>query len=192
MTRRLNKQLVETIRANVIAATDLPTRREAIIAATKQAAAAWVASTMPRELREFAASRPKEWFHTVNLVPCDAEDNPLYLVRIEDMGWGKHSVPLNDPVAAAATFPSGMQLEFGMFAEYDACVIEARAWGAAYQRVTKGLSAMLASVRTVEALVARMPELTPHIPKSASPAYALVAPSNLLADLMRCGLKEPA
>lgn len=51
--------------------------------------------------------------------------------------------------------------------------------------------AFLASCKTVEQILERMPELEPHIPKISRP-LPLVAPSNLLSTLSSLGFDRTA
>jgi hypothetical protein len=189
MTQRLTKALIAEIIMKVMAATDMADRRADIIKRGQTAARNWVLASQPPALVALARVHPMGWFERITSVPVEHNTNPKAIMGMGDMCHSFWRVDFDDPLVAVDARET---LKTGAYPEFDQVVAEANAWVETYASTKSGLDAVLASVRTVEALLKRMPELAPHIPKAASPDYALVAPSNVLADLMRCGLKTPA
>lgn len=189
MTRRLTKDIIEEIRISVIAATNLPARRKAIELASVEAAKSWLMSKQPPGFNDLARCHPKDWFPSVSQLYAP-DENPVAVMTAVDLEpCSPAYVYFHDPVPACTG--SG-RLDAQGWPAFDKCMADAKAWCVDYVTIWDGLSAVFNSVRTVEKLLERMPELAAHIPKESAPAYALVAPSNLLSDLTRCGMKVEA
>lgn len=144
-----------------------------------------IMAAQPFGFYERTKDTPREWLHSRSSLglSCFTDPaRPLYSAGL----YSESRSELDDPVpVSAATVghylsSSAEEDLFGpLYAEAEALAEEANTKRAE-------ILAFLRSMRTVEKVVAAMPELEPYLPKKAEKSYP-VAPSNLLASLAKSG-----
>lgn len=176
----LTKQMREDIVNSVIAGTTLPDERKAIEEDVSLTAMHAMLAKQPKEFLALVEGQPLDWFK------MDAglwvnNSNPLN--KLDADRWtSKIEYPRSIAVAVQWN-PNKEECE-EIFREYN---IRAAAWAEKNEKARGELMTFLLSQRTVEKLLAAMPELEPHILTKVTKTYALVAPSNVLSTLTKLG-----
>jgi hypothetical protein len=188
MTTRLNKALREEILKNIIKATDLATRKKSILDRTNEVARQLVMRSQPEGFYEVTANLPSEWFCSTSQLRFDDSCNPKKV--LEHGSWSSAYIYFPDPVRVVAN--GGTPHDDKVMTEAFALLAKEAAQYVADEAAARSEArAFLASCKTVEQILERMPELEPHIPKISRP-LPLVAPSNLLSTLSALGFDRTA
>lgn len=184
MKTRLTNAMRDEIIERVMKATNLYAEREQIKTETKERAREAFLAAQPAGFNALAAQYPKEWFKAGGDIKLnDADNNPcVYLDSVDGKGAYRNRYVRFDPPSPTAVD----QVSGGDEVFYD-LVERAKAWAARHDTLLNELRAFLLSCSTVEAMLERMPELAPHIPKASGRCFPLVAPSNLLSQLQQSG-----
>ena len=184
MATILTKDMREECAQAVLQATTIPARAKVLMARVKALVKEQIMAARPFGFYERTKDTPREWLESrssLGLACYTDPARPLYLAGL----YSESRSELDDPVPVAANTPcrlgaSGEEDLFGpLYAEAEALAEEANTKKAE-------ILAFLRSMRTVEKVVAAMPELEPYLPKKAEKSYP-VAPSNLLASLSKSG-----
>lgn len=185
MATRLNKTMVDEIITSVLASTTFQERRAALEKRVRAHARAMLERDAPPGLVALSKTVPREWLQwTESVWTGNAEWNPYKILgRAFESAqyYGGHCIQVEPAVPTTAHHKD--EVHEADFVELTA---EATALAEAYLRAKSQLRAVLNSVRTVEQVLERMPELAPHIPRAVK-AYPLATTSNLLTDLMAFG-----
>lgn len=182
---RLTKTIRDAIVTSVMAATTFAERKESVKQRTSKLARQLLFARVPTEFTALVNGSPCAWFATTNQVSLNRDRAPMAVFN--DSGWcyGGTLVEFGDfarPYDFDHCFTKEQQGEF-----FSALRLEAEKLAEQIKRTERELRSFLMSVTTTEKLLKRMPELEPHIPKTAA-SYPLVASTvNLQAYLSQSG-----
>lgn len=183
MSTRLNTSLRQAIVENVVKATNIPSLKDDLKKRVKATARRIILESLPEGFAEQTANLPKEWFRHEHQLDVYLQGDLDVLRKVISTSGYEHYIRLDDPVVC----PVGLKLDHkAAQATLLPLAQEAELLFEREAELRCEISAFLASCSTVEKVVERMPELTPHIPKASKP-MPLVAPSNLLSNLARLG-----
>lgn len=181
---RLTKTIRGFITKSVMASTNFPELKQSIRDRTAALARELLAARVPAGFNEMTVAAGKDagkWFGTINEVYIDDDHSPIAVV---DSNYRCYVCfdPFYRPYHFDACFSKEQQENF--FADLRK---EAEGLAALIERTEGELRAFLASCTTTEKLLARMPELEPHVPKTAI-SYPIVASTvNLASYLSKAG-----
>lgn len=182
MTTRLTKEMRNDIIESVMAATDMNTKREAILAETVARAVEVIRESQPEGWFALVEGHPKEWFSLQAEISFAGDLLPQSIMSTESHHY-YHQIKLEDSIPVAIYYRRDRDSEKVVFA---AVIKKAQAWREEYDATRGELASFLNSCSTTEKVIERMPELEKHIPKRAK-VYPLVAPSNVMSRLAKLG-----
>lgn len=187
-TTRLNKAIREEILDNILAATDLQARKADILKRAGDVAKQLVMGAQPENFYEATRHLPPEWFAAgTSLYFYSSDGNPAAI--LDPSPYKNYHINFDDPVRTALHW--GRPSDASIQAAFKHLAEEATALNKDWDTARIEARAFLASCKTVEQILERMPELEPHIPKISRP-LPLVAPSNLLSTLSSLGFDRTA
>lgn len=184
---KLNKAIRTVIFESVMASTDFPALKQSIKDRTCALARELIAARVPAEFNDVVAAVGKnasKWFSTIEEVYIHEKFSPLSVLNSGD-GFTHVYVrfsPIYRPYHFETGFFGGQQENF--FADLRK---EAEGLAALIKRTEGELRAFLASCTTTEKLVERMPEIEPHIPKTAMSYPIVASTATLTSYLLKAG-----
>ena len=186
MATNLNKTNRAEIIESVIRATDLGEQRTKILESARIVARRVVRDSLPPEFNALVAqATDPAWFPMQTEVWGSCHEHPRGILERE--GYVHF-----DPVPVPARFPQYSDLRNTLVEALAPLTAQAKELVAREEKIRTDLMAYLLSCKTAEAAVKGMPELAKHVPAVAAPCYALVAPSNVLTELLAVGFKTEA
>lgn len=186
MATNLNKTNRAEIIESVIRATDLGKQRTEILEAARAVARTTIKNWLPAEFNAAVeATGHPEWFPQWTCMWAGVETHPNGVLN------GGDFIQL-DPLPVMASDVNAYAIRPAVVDALAPLTQQAKTLVENEKKIRTDLMAYLLSCKTVEAAVKGMPELRPHVPAAAKPAFALVAPSNVLTDLMAVGFKTEA
>lgn len=190
LTKEIRAQIVES----VIAATFIPAEKKAILESAGLAAREAVRAALPEGFERAVGTLPRDWFAKVDNVGPSWHVNPRSILENPEDSTRSCQIRF-DTVLAPVEFYYGYQIndrhqekdpkapswEKILAAQIDA----AKKLRAKEDDLRADLSSFLASCRTYQQVLEKMPELERHLPKPAAPARPLVVSAAPLQSQMK-------
>lgn len=190
MKTHLTKDMRATIIDNVVRATDIPDLTNDLKQRVKQRAREFVTSQIPEDFTLTTKRTPKQYLGSITSLGVGDRLSPMPLLDDEINPGHWSYIRLDDPVPAPVNL--SVMVDSKRFPDtFTDLYKEAEQLIERRDKLRGELRAYLQSHKTVESLLAAMPELEPHAPSAVKP-MPLVAPSNLLSSLVGLGFDRTA